>query len=247
MDPFLRKISDENKQCVLMGDFNIDLLKCDSNNDSNSFYNILSSNFFTPYVLQPTRLHSKTLMDNLFFNSLEYTSFSGNLLIEISDHLIQFLVLEGFIKERPILILNIFKRDYSNFNENEFKEAVDRLDWHSVVGINQKDPNRSLNNFYNSITYLLDEFAPKKRLQGRNINSNSNLLLLMKSCNNVKKETFFLNVARKKMTPLRKIICMLHIKILEMELLVASGIARLYIFRNSLKKTELNLRKSGKE
>ena len=40
---------------------------------------------------------------------------------------------------------------------------------------------------------------------------------------------------------------MLHIKILEMQLLVASGIARLYIFRNSLKKTELNLRKSGKE
>ena len=69
----------------------------------------------------------------------------------------------------------------------------------------------------------------------------------MESSNNVKKETFFLNVARKKLTPLRKIICMLHIKILEMQLFVASGIARLYIFRNSLKKTELNLRKSGKE
>ena len=79
MDPFLQKISDENKQCVLMGDFNIDLLKCDSNNDSNSFYNMLSSNFFTPSVLQPTRRHTKTLIDNLFFNSLEYTSFSGNL------------------------------------------------------------------------------------------------------------------------------------------------------------------------
>ena len=164
MDPFLQKISDENKQCVLMGDFNIDLLKCDSNNDSNSFYNILSSNFFTPYVLQPTRLHSKTLIDNLFFNSLEYTFYSGNLLIEISDHLIQFLILEGFIKERPIPILNMYIRDHSNFNENEFKEAVDGLDWHSIVDINQKDPNHSLNNFYNSITYLLDEFAPKKKV-----------------------------------------------------------------------------------
>ena len=185
MDPFLQKISDENKQCILMEDFNIDLLKCESNKDSNSFYNILSSNFFTPYVLQRTRLHSKTIIDNKFFNSL--TSFSGNLLIEISDYLIQFLILEGFIKERPIPILNIFKRDYSNFYEKEFKEAVDRLDWHAVVDINQKDPNRSLNNFYNSITYLLDEFAPKKRLRGRNINSNSNLGLLMKSSNNVKR------------------------------------------------------------
>ena len=73
----------------------------------------------------------------------------------------------------------MYKRDYSNFNENEFKEGVDGLDWHSIVDINQKDPNHSLNNFYSSITYLLDEFAQKKRLRGRNINLNSNLGLLM--------------------------------------------------------------------
>ena len=149
MEPFLQKPSNENKQCILMGDFNIGLLKCHSNNDSNSFYNILASNVFTPYVLQPTRLHPKSLIDNLFLNSHEYNSYSGNLLIEISDHLIQFLILEGFIKERSILMLNIFKRDYSNFNENEFKEAIDRLDWVSIVDFNQKDPNCSLNNFYN--------------------------------------------------------------------------------------------------
>ena len=112
-------------------------------------------------VLQPTRLHSKSLIDNLFVNPLEYTSYSGNLLIKISYRLIQFLILEGFIKERSTPILNMFKRDYSNFNENEFKEAIDRLDWEST---NQKDSNRSLNNFYNSITYLLHEFAPMEKV-----------------------------------------------------------------------------------
>ena len=70
----------------------------------------------------------------------------------------------NLLKERPIPILNMYKRDYSNFDENEFKEAVDSLDWHSIVDINQKDPNHSLNNFYNSITYLLDEFAKKKKV-----------------------------------------------------------------------------------
>ena len=54
--------------------------------------NFYPSTFFTPFILQPTRLHSKTLIDNIFFNSLEYQSVSGNLLIEISDHLIQFLI-----------------------------------------------------------------------------------------------------------------------------------------------------------
>ena len=89
-----------------MGDFNIDLLKVESDNKSLVFYNNLSSHFFTPYVLQPTRLQSMSLIDNIFFNSLEYQSSSGNILIELSDHLIQFLILEGFLKERGIPEIN---------------------------------------------------------------------------------------------------------------------------------------------
>jgi hypothetical protein len=73
-----------------MGDFNVDLLKSKGDNSSSDFYSIFSSHFFTPFVLQPTRLRSKTLIDNIFFNSLEYSSNSGNLLYELSDHLIQF-------------------------------------------------------------------------------------------------------------------------------------------------------------
>ena len=80
-----------------MGDVNIDLLK---SNGASEFYTNLSSHFFTPFVLQPTRLKAKTLIDNIFLNSLEFQSYSGNLLLEISDHLIQFLILEGFVKER---------------------------------------------------------------------------------------------------------------------------------------------------
>ena len=89
-----------------MGDFNVDLPKSNSHNQSNEFYNSMPSNFFTPFILQPTRLHSKTLIDNVFFNSLEYQSVSGNLLIEISDHLIQFLILVGFTKERSLATRN---------------------------------------------------------------------------------------------------------------------------------------------
>ena len=110
---------------------------------------------------------SKTLIDNIFFNSLEYESHSGNLLIEISDHLIQFLILEGFIKERAIPKINLYKRDFSNFIEDEFKEAVSNFNWDSIVNLQNKDPNLSLSNFYNSITYLLDEFAPYKKVTKR--------------------------------------------------------------------------------
>ena len=82
-----------------MGDFNIDILKIDSNEDASSFFNNVTSHFLTPFILQPTRLKSKTLIDNIFLNTIEYPSYSGSLTIQLSDHLFQFVILEGFYKD----------------------------------------------------------------------------------------------------------------------------------------------------
>ena len=170
LDPILEKIGSENKQCVLMGDFNVDLLKTNSHIASSEFYNNLTSHFFTPYILEPTRLHSKTLIDNIFFNSLEYQSLSGNLFIEISDHLIQFLILQGFVKERSLPDTNLFRRDLSNFNEREFEEVVLSMNWDKICNLEGNDPNFSCNNFFNCITYQLDEFAPFKKVTKKEYN-----------------------------------------------------------------------------
>ena len=107
-----------------MGDFNIDLLKSTGDNAASKFNNSMTSYFFTPYILQPTRLASKTLIDNIFFNSLEYHSFSGNLLYELSDHLTQFLLLECFVKERCLPKTVMQKKDFEKFNFREFDEIV---------------------------------------------------------------------------------------------------------------------------
>ena len=55
-----------------MGDFNINLMKINSEYDNSHFYNTMCSYFFTPLVLQPTKVNykSKTLIDNIFFNTL---------------------------------------------------------------------------------------------------------------------------------------------------------------------------------
>ena len=126
---------------------------------------MFSSYFFSPFVLQPTRLRSKTLIDNIFFNSLEYSSVSGNLLYELSDHLTQFLILEGFAKERSMPEINIFKRNYIFFHEAEFEEMVIKgIDWEEIFMLRLRNPNVSVKNFFDTISFYLDEMAPFEKV-----------------------------------------------------------------------------------
>ena len=165
LEPILHKINREKKVCAIMGDFNIDLLKSTGTSESNDFYNNLSSYFFTPFILQPTRLASKTLIDNILVNSLEYHSISGNILLELSDHLMQFVILEGFTKERCVPENNMKKRDLSKFSEKEFEELViNNTNWDEICMMNYQDPSVSFGSFYNKINYHLDEMAPLKKL-----------------------------------------------------------------------------------
>ena len=156
-----------------MGDFNINLLKINTNDSYNYFYNSLSSHFFTPFILQPTRLQSKTLIDNIFFNSVEYQSNSGNLLIVISDHLIQFLILEGFIKERDLSDINLFRRDLSKFYQREFEdEVITKVKWDEIM--QSKDPSFACKSFLDTINYYLDEYAPLKKITRKELNLMTN-------------------------------------------------------------------------
>ena len=105
-----------------------------------------------------------TFFLHLFYNTLEYKSTSGNLTIQLADHLFQFVIVEGFFKELPLPKKNIFRRNFKNFNEREFQEALDNICWNDILSLIHNDPNISLNNFYDQINYLLDELAPYKKL-----------------------------------------------------------------------------------
>ena len=107
------QIHRENKLCMIMGDFNIDLLKYDSYAGSENVINTLGSFFFQPQILQPTRItdHSSTLIDNIFFNSVEHFVISGNLVYDLTDHLPNFVIFNKFSSLPPGV--KIYKRDYS--------------------------------------------------------------------------------------------------------------------------------------
>ena len=170
IQPIIHKISKEKKECVLMGDFNIDFLKSTGNNAASTFYNSLQSYFYTPYILQPTRLRSKTLIDNIFFNSLDYHSYSGNLLFELSDHLTQFLILEGYVKERSLANVKMFKKDFENFSEREFEESViNGVNWEEICMLRIRNASASFKSFHDTLNYHLDEMAPSHEVTNKEL------------------------------------------------------------------------------
>ena len=79
---------------MLMGDFNIDLLKYDANADSVAFLDTTDTNFVLPSVTTPTRVTTdwKSLIDNIFLNNIESDLILGNKISTISDHFAQFLL-----------------------------------------------------------------------------------------------------------------------------------------------------------
>ena len=97
------KITSENKQLIVMGDFNIDLLKCENFSDNEDFLAQNLANGLKPFIEIPTRItaHSKTLIDNIFSNSSGKFK-AGNIIASISDHLPQFLFLDLAVTKNKI-------------------------------------------------------------------------------------------------------------------------------------------------
>ena len=74
------------------------------------------------------------------------------------------------MKERPLPETNLFRRDLRSFNEREFEEVILKMNWEDICNLRNNNPNLSCNNFFNSITYQLDEFAPFKKVTKKEYN-----------------------------------------------------------------------------
>ena len=94
LDRTTEKMVSDDKDVYIMGDFNIDLLKCETSQVSQDFLFSLGSCYLIPTVDKPTRLHrtSATLIDNIFVNNPDKLLASGNIISDISDHFSQFCI-----------------------------------------------------------------------------------------------------------------------------------------------------------
>ena len=86
--PLLEKLSHENKQILIMGDFTINLFNCKTKDTANCF-DTLFSYYYLHFINRTTRVagHSKKIIDNIFYNKPMPYITAGNIISVISDHL----------------------------------------------------------------------------------------------------------------------------------------------------------------
>ena len=121
---------------------------------------------FLPYILLPTRVtsHSKTLIDNIFSNHVSKEAICGNITATISDHLPQFAFIPSFFTNSPSPKSNKYKRNWSNFNKEQFVLDYFEKDWDSILNLNNNNVNLSFDNFLKHMNDLLDKHAPFKKI-----------------------------------------------------------------------------------
>ena len=146
MMPLLDKLSKENKDIMIMDDFNVNLINCNDDKNISNFLDTMLSHSFLPFITTPTRItrNTKTLIDNIFYNKPLNDIMSGNLSSIISDHLIQFLIEPSkFTKKSPQMVYR--QRCYKNFDKLQFRVDLIKVNWGSFC--HDSDPNSAVEHF----------------------------------------------------------------------------------------------------
>ena len=154
----LRKIRKENKTVFITGDFNINLLQYDIDTYTDNFLNLLLSNFFQPHIIQPSKIvtnHKPTLIDNIFLNSIEFNTFSGNLTSTITDHMPNFIFCQNLNVRSSKGTKSVY-RDYSNFNAHSYICDLRKVDLTNMTNA-ENDPDEKFNIFQDSLLNIINK------------------------------------------------------------------------------------------
>ena len=151
------------KHSIITGDFNIDFVKFDLNNNTNEYLNTVLKNGFVPTILLPTRVtnHACTLIDQIHYLSRNNRTqiASGNLMTDMSDHFANFILhsnCKSKETDRPMV------RIYSEQNKNTFKKLLSDVNWDAEL--KHRNVNEAMLAFNQKITTAYNKSFPFKRL-----------------------------------------------------------------------------------
>ena len=161
----LSKLNKENKEIFLAGDFNFDLLKTETDTNTQNFYDLMCSYGTLPQIIQPTRVtpNTATIIDNIFTNNITDDIICGNILLTFAEHLSQLVsVNRGKIDYKKI---NIYERDYSKFTVESFRDDLSIQNWDLTLD----DANDSFKDFHMKLEGAVNRHAPMRKLNPKEI------------------------------------------------------------------------------
>ena len=146
----------------ITGDMNINLLN-DTDIDSTSLLNLMSSYFVFPIITKVTRPDSCTLLDHVWTNDVKNVIQSYILLSDVTDH---YPCISYFRKKRSVPRIRedkiISKRIFNEACQVQFLNQIKDIDWSQVMSEN--DVNIAYNNFYNMFFNVFQGCFPVKHL-----------------------------------------------------------------------------------
>ena len=149
------KFEGKNKEIILLGDFNIDLLKVNDHKDTNIFYNNLIAQHYLPAITKPTRITTSThsLIDNIFCTNWAKLLSASIIISDISDHL---PIVAQFSNEKHSckdLAYNE-RRELSEKGIEKFAISLEATCWEQVI---QYARTGAVNEAYESFSAIYKE------------------------------------------------------------------------------------------
>ena len=152
-----------NKRCIVTGDFNICLMK--NNSNSNRLNDLMRSLHYFQTITQPTRYppqenQSPSLIDHMWYNALSIHN-TGIISHSFSDHLptfLQILLPDSDNLSQKEYIKITFRLNNEN-NRDKFSHMIDDFDWASVAS---DDVNGYVENFVKKLDQIYCSAFPIK-------------------------------------------------------------------------------------
>jgi exonuclease III len=134
--PTIRNLSRTAKNLIITGDFNIDLLKINTNQKFQEYYDFFTENNLLPIITYPTRTTKTraTLIDHIFCKTSNHLSVSdtGILVKKISDHMATFAAFNFKINPNYKEIKTIKTRSFTGNNMQHFFDEMSNISWSTI-------------------------------------------------------------------------------------------------------------------
>ena len=169
LNRLIEPFKQSNSYILLIGDFNIDLLKINDRPHFKDYFMNMISHGLLPTITLPTRLtdNSASLIDNIFssFSNLQMLHSSGILISDISDHFPCYYFMNCNVKLKKVK-KNIQCRKFNHENMTNLYNDLDSVDIFSMLNnkINS-DPNANYEILEKVITSLLDKHMPLRNVK----------------------------------------------------------------------------------